>query len=317
MTDLLAFGAKGHTWIEKMSKPNDKIILRVEPLGLFNFPEEFQNADVNGYFEYSMKFRGLTLAEAKFNTRQQTEEEQWLIEEEKNAKTKKKPKGQEGPTPEELEKQNYFAKIKQDDDDRLAQMTEDERFYDIREDIYKTSNMKWPEVEKQEVIEKDNQYDETATIMTNESLWNNNSIELIERDQVDFEEKVWSENSGDWIYFFRNCNLPEEEVGKMKKKLKGNQLTDLNQMICKAWLPLNELKGTNSREFIKRIDVVQQPMSDDPNVDPTTYGQEKCYIKLRIRVSPTLVPEVKEPANLIYEVLPKQIPQKKVSKADR
>lgn len=92
--------APSHSWFDKMAKPNDRIMLRIEPLGLFNFPEEFQNADAAGYFDYSIRFRNFSIGESKFYPRQQTEEELWLIEEEKAKKATKK-KGNEGPTPEE------------------------------------------------------------------------------------------------------------------------------------------------------------------------------------------------------------------------
>jgi len=82
-------------------------------------------------------------------------------------------------------------------------------------------------------------------------------------------------------------------------------------------LPLNELRGTNSRETIKRIEIFQLPLTDDPNVDPTLYNFDKTYLKIKIRVSPTLVPEFREQQHTISEVLPKQNLQKKVSIADR
>jgi hypothetical protein len=116
---MLDGSAKAHSWFEKMSKPNDRIMLRVEPLGLYNFPDEFKIADAAGYFEYSIRFRNLLIHEAKFNDRQQTEEELWLIEEEKAAKTKGKKKAGEGPTPEELEKKAYFDNIRSTDEGRL------------------------------------------------------------------------------------------------------------------------------------------------------------------------------------------------------
>jgi hypothetical protein len=115
----------------------------------------------------------------------------------------------------------------------------------------------------------------------------------------------------------RNCNLPEDELVKMKKKAKGSALSDLNGLVAKAWLPLAEFRGTNSREFVKRIEIIPLDGTDDPNVDPTVYNWEKTYIKLRIRVSPTLVPEIREAQNRIMDVLPRQIPPKKVSLADR
>ena len=56
---------------------------------------------------------------------------------------------------------------------------------------------------------------------------------------MEFEEKVFNDNSGDWLYIFRRCNLPADEITAKRKKLKGPQLTDLNTLICKTWIPLS------------------------------------------------------------------------------
>lgn len=301
-------------WFEKMAKPNEKITLRIEPLGLYAFPEEFQKADEagGGMFDYVLKFANLEIFDTKFHPRQLTEEELWVIEEEKLAKANKgKKKGTEGPTPEELEKKAYFDKIKQDDQDKLDSLPEQDRQYSIQEDIFKNPCMKWPEIPVPEKPEKD-QLDETLSVLTNEEDWAKNSIELTGTAQIDFEEKVLCENSGDWQYFFRKTNLAEDELQKNKKKAKGNGLTDLNTLITKSWVPLHELKELKSREIIKRIPIEQLDMTEDPNVDPTAYNFEQTYIKVRIRVTPSICPEFREKQNSIIDVQPRQVQPKKV-----
>jgi hypothetical protein len=126
----------------KLLKPIPELEISLNQIGLYGLPDQyFQDSQVTE-FEYNFHFSTSANNLGEVKPRLKTEEEIWQEEQFKLNKGKKRKPGEEIPK-EELEKLAYFEKIKKADDERLAKLESKERFYDIKEDNYKSNMLVW------------------------------------------------------------------------------------------------------------------------------------------------------------------------------
>lgn len=126
----------------KLVKPIPELEVNFTEIGLYGLPEQyFTDSEVTD-FEYSFHFSKGQHTRGLVKKRLKTEEELWKEEQFKLTKGKKRKKGEEIPK-EELEKLAYFAEVNKLDQERLAQLGERERFYNVKEDEYKNDCLVW------------------------------------------------------------------------------------------------------------------------------------------------------------------------------
>ena len=119
-------------------------------------------------------------------------------------------------------------------------------------------------------------------------------------------EKAINEG-GTYATFTRFVNVDEEELSKLKKKFKGDQVKELNKLVCQVWLDLRpaQSQGCNSflgRGYLKQVflpPVVQTQENEDeddkkkkkkavdeddldPNCNPYP-GIERTYLKIEFK----------------------------------
>ena len=142
----------------KLKKPLSNLTINFSNLGLYALPEEYIDDNQVTELNYNFIFGDLKVDGGEIKHRQRTEEELWREEQMKLNKGKKKKKG-EPPDPEVVEKEEYFAEVKRQDEERLQAMPEDVAFYDVQEDNFKNTFLVWeykePPVDPEAVAEED------------------------------------------------------------------------------------------------------------------------------------------------------------------
>lgn len=141
--------------IERLAKPVSEANLKINRIGLYSLPDQYFTDSEISEFQFTAHIMDLQMEEGIVKPRIPTEQEIW--EEERLKQNKGRKKKDQEPTPEELEKMNEFAEVRRIDEERLAEFSEEDQFYDISEDISKNQFIEWKKVqpEPQEGVSQD------------------------------------------------------------------------------------------------------------------------------------------------------------------
>jgi len=236
----------------------------------------------------------MLITSGQFVPRMLTEEEKKAIEEAAAAKQKKKAGGdkkgkqEEVPqlSPEEIEKQRRLEEEKAEAarkaQEEWDQLDEETKFYRTYEDPYKHPSLKF---------EKNN-----SASSTKEG-----------EDLVIFEENV--ELGGDWLYFTRFANLPEDKIAQLRKqKPKGLNILDLNPCLMKAWVDLSDFQTPGQQTVIKRCKLQQYYLPDQKPEELPKPNLENTYILVKITLDPPITPLITEIQPKAADLIPKPQP---------
>lgn len=337
--------------LEKMVAYPSRVDVTIDCEGVFGFPEEWLKADeANPFFSYKFFLLNHEITGGKIQARVPTEEELAKIEEEKAAKGPKKPPPKKGyvepqPTAEEIEAKRKAEEEKAERELAAQQewdaLSPTEQKWRTFENIHKKPAIRFellkPEAGEAERADeskkqapgtgnkpnpKENAPAEIKGGFSSSANGRNEKQDEEElglplnvsrkegMDLVELEETVSA--GGEWMFFYRYPNLPEEELAKTKKKLKAPLVNDLNPLVSRGWLDLRQFKSPGTTETTVRVNL-EQVLIGDPNVDSNPYDLSNCYLKLRITVSPALFPMVTEVQPKVQDIIPKPPPLPKVN----
>lgn len=260
------------TMLERALNPRLNMNVKIRPLGLFGLPEDLiKSVEGNTPFSWRAKLWGCNVEGGKFCPRELTEEEIEAIKTKKTAK----------PTKDAKDKAETKIAIKEgfDQPDWVSEV----------ENKYKFPSISFPLDEPKPKIEETSQAKpgETTKGLGPQSPGLNpardlkasptiaNIGEVATKESSDepfdpegrFKFKIEGDNLVDMeqalqtghalLVVERYPNMNEEELGKLRKKLKGAALKDLRPLVLHIKLPMDDLQKPGSTTSVIRAPVKQ------------------------------------------------------------
>lgn len=303
VSDLVALT----TMLDRALNPRAAMSVKIEPLGLFGLPEDLvKSIDNTTIYAWRAKLWNCTVDGGKFCPRELTEEEMEALKTKKNVKTTKDIKDK--------------VEVVQ-----IADGREKERWIAEMEDKFKNPAVKFPPADPTPKPENSvpGKPGETVKALANTSQANhslanmgdgktthnlahaNSAIQEPFDPEAKFKFALQGLNLGQMeqsvqdgvglLVIERYVNLPEEEIVKLRKKLKGAALKDLRTLVLHAQLNLSDLQTPGSTGCMVRAPVTQigDFASDE---ECNEYKFVNTYVKVEISglYGEQFTPEIKE-----------------------
>lgn len=241
----------------------------IRPHGVYLLSDELIKSTEAGQFSWKVSLWGQSIESGKFYPRELTEEE---IEAAKNKKAGKK----DAPK----------VDLKQDVEETPESKQKE------AEDKYKNPSVRWEVEEIRQKLVDVALKKEEALRAQEEDPERKTQIEVVPEKPFLFQltgselsEMEKSLNQGKTILRVeRYCHLPEEELLKLRKKVKGNALKDTRNLVCHATLDLNDIQKPGSRSTLIRAPLVQVGDLNDEE-ECNEYKFSNSYVKIEISSS--------------------------------
>lgn len=293
------------TMLDRALNPRTSMAVKIEPVGLFGLPDDLTKAvETTPIFAWRAKLWHCTVDGGKYYPRELTEEEQENLKTKKNLKTTKDIKDK------------VEVVVPADGKER-------DRWIADMEDKYKNASIKFPPAEpkpKEDLSPAKpgdgakgtafNLGQGNATLANMDMKASHNmSVAAMTQEPFDPEHKfkfnldleqigLMEQNIQDGsclLVLERYVNLPEEEVIKLRKKLKGAALKDLRTLVLHAQLDIRALQRPGSSGCTIRAPVTQigDFTSDE---ECNEYKFVHTYVKVEINAlnGEQFTPEIKE-----------------------
>lgn len=301
------------TMLDRAINPKDSLTVEIKPHGLFGLPEDLiKSHETNNYYLWRAKMFGKTIDLGKFLPRELTEEE---IEAQKNKK-KPDPKAKPGQPGSVVEKPV---------DASLIGLSPEERRNKEQEDKFKNPSIRWSAediaaaqtqqqqpaaaapgtVKEPSVSKPGGPAGATAAVLGKGATLEIPSIPAVDPATVftfvlegaelaEFEEAI--QQGVATFRLERYPNMSEDELGKLKKKLKGPALRELKTLVCEVKMDFKPLQAPGAKAMVGRAQVKQiGDFASEEECIEYKFGNS-CYLKVEFQAKngDKFTPEVKE-----------------------
>lgn len=296
------------TMLDRAINPRDSLTLEIKPHGLFGLPEDLvKSHETNTFFLWRAKMFGKTVDLGKFVPRELTEEEL------EAQKTKKKPDPKAKPAAGSVTEKPV--------DSSLAGLSSEERRFKEMEDKFKNPSIKWSAEDiaaaqaqqpgvgvgtKEPSISKPG-----PPPVTTAALGRGATLELAPvappvdvskiftftlegAELAELEDAIQQGHAT--FRLERYPNMSEDELGKLKKKLKGPALRELKTLVCEVKVDFRPLQAPGAISTVARAQVKQLgDFTSEEECIEFKFGTG-CYLKVELQAKngEMFTPQIKE-----------------------